>query len=69
VPSSTRNKLRAQIAATSRHHPQADLTDLRRDFAAEKLAEYVAKVVSTAPPLTAAQRDRLAVLLRGGASV
>ncbi len=40
---------------------------LRAEYAAEKLAEYVAKVVDGAPPLTPAQRDRIAALLRGGA--
>ena len=34
---------------------------------AEKLAEYVARKLAEAPPITAAQRDRIAVLLRGGA--
>ena len=43
-------------------------SQLRRDYAAEKLAEYVAKVVAQAPPLTPAQRDRVAILLRGGAA-
>lgn len=41
--------------------------ELRRNYAAEKLAEYVAKVVAQAPPLTAAQQGRIAALLRGGA--
>jgi len=43
-------------------------SELRRNYAAEKLAEYVAKVVAQAPPLTPAQRDRVAILLRGGAA-
>jgi len=42
---------------------------LRAEYAAEKLAEYVAKVVAQAPPLTPTQRDRIAALLRTGASV
>ena len=42
---------------------------LRAEYAAEKLAAYVAAVVGQAPPLTPAQRDRIAILLRGGASV
>ncbi len=42
-------------------------SQLRRDYAAEKLADYVAKVVAQAPPLTPAQRDKIAVLLRDGA--
>lgn len=35
-----------------------------RDLAAAKIAAYIEKVVAEAPPLTAAQRDRLAILLR-----
>ncbi len=46
-------------------HPAVD--EARRDFRAARLAEHVAKVVAQAPPLTPAQRDRIAVLLRGGA--
>lgn len=33
--------------------------------AGDRLAAYVARVVAEAPPLTAAQADRLALLLRG----
>lgn len=73
MPNAIRRRIRSQIAAASRHHPETDLTDLRRDLAAEKLAEYIDRTVSAAPPLTAAQRDHLAGLLRpsavaGGAS-
>lgn len=32
----------------------------------ESLIEYAARVAAEAPPLTPAQRDRIAVLLRGG---
>jgi hypothetical protein len=42
--------------------------DLRRNYTAEKLAEYVAKIVADAPPLSAVQRDRISALLRGGAA-
>jgi hypothetical protein len=41
----------------------------RRDLAAERLAEHVKRVVDSAPPLTTAQRDRIAALLRPGAQV
>ncbi|MFX4286288.1 hypothetical protein ACQBJO_12930 [Janibacter sp. G349] len=58
--------IQAKLAAASRHRPNEDHSDLRRDHAAEKLAEHIAKVVATAPPLTVEQRDRLASLLRGG---
>lgn len=46
----------------------ARIEQTRRDLAAERLASYIAKVVDAAPPLTDEQRDRLAVLLRGGAA-
>ncbi len=36
----------------------------RRDLAAERIAAYIEKVVSAAPPLTEAQRSRLATLLQ-----
>jgi len=60
-------KKRARLAARTRHHPNAPETiELARDFKAERLAEYIERVVDMAPPLTPAQRDKLALLLRGG---
>ena len=66
----TSTHYRAKIAALSRDRAQDDpeLVDARRNYRAERLAEHIAKVVAEAPPLTAEQRDRLAVLLRGGAA-
>lgn len=60
--------LQGRLAVETRHRPNEDHTELRRAYVAEKLAEHVAKVVAQAPPLTPAQRDRIAALLRGGAS-
>jgi hypothetical protein len=58
---------RARLAARTRHHPNAPETvELARNFRAERLAQYIAGVVDKAPPLTQAQRDKLALLLRGG---
>jgi hypothetical protein len=55
----------ARIAAATRWgNPSPELEAAHRDLAAERLAEYVAKVVAAAPPLTPAQRDRIAALLR-----
>jgi len=60
---------RARVAALRRHHPdQPDLVDadaaaLKTDAAAE---EFIQLIVDGFPPLTAEQRARLAVLLRGG---
>jgi hypothetical protein len=57
---------RARVAALKRHHPNDQETiELARNFRAERLAEYIQRVVDMAPPLTEAQRDKLAILLRG----
>lgn len=61
-------KTRSRIALTARDHPDADLTDLRKQLKAERLAEHVAKVVDSAPPLTDDQRARIAGLLRPAAA-
>lgn len=56
-------KLAGRAGAAAKHkHPDAD--DLRRELAEVRLAEHIRKVVASAPPLTQAQRDRLAGLLR-----
>ena len=39
--------------------------EARRDLAADRLADAVRKVVDQAPPLSPAQRDQIAALLRG----
>lgn len=59
---------RARIAALtrSRSADDPDLVNARRNLKAERLADYITRVVDAAPPLTPAQRDRLALLLRGG---
>ena len=58
---------RARIAALKRHHPNDQETvELARDFKAERLVEYVQRVLDSAPPLTQTQREKLALLLRGG---
>lgn len=60
-------KTRAQIARTKRFNPDADVTELRRQLKAERLEEHIRRIVDEWPPLNAEQRDRLALLLRGGA--
>lgn len=58
---------RARVAALTRHHPDGPELDVaRRDLAAAKLADYIRRTVDAAPSLTPAQRDRLALLLKGG---
>lgn len=57
---------RGRVASLTRSRPADDpeLIQARANLAAEKLADYVARVVAEAPPLTDAQRDRIASLLR-----
>ncbi len=57
---------RASVAALAKHRTpdDPDLADARRDLKAARLEDYIRTVVSTAPPLTPDQRDRLALLLR-----
>jgi hypothetical protein len=56
----------AKLAAAQRWHRGKETAELTRDLAAERLADHIQRVVNSAPPLTAEQRDRLASLLRGG---
>lgn len=56
--------IQGRLAAELRYRPNENHDDLRRDFAAEKLAEYIRKTVDSAPPLTDEQAERIAALLR-----
>lgn len=60
---------RARVASLSRDRTPDDpeLADARRDLRATHLADYVAKVVAQAPPLTCEQREIVAGILRGTA--
>lgn len=60
---------RARVASLSRSRTpdDPDLIAARGNLKAERLAAYIENVVSTAPPLTAAQKSRLSALI-GGAS-
>ena len=62
---------RGRVAALSRSRAadDPDLQDARRDLRAARLADYITRTVDSAPPLTSIQRDRLALLLRGGSDV
>ncbi|MGH3511658.1 MAG: hypothetical protein ACRDRB_05200 [Pseudonocardiaceae bacterium] len=66
----TRRHVASSVAAVERHHGPDDprLPELRRDLRAAELEEHVRRLVDAAPPLTPAQRDRLAALLRGPAT-
>lgn len=56
-------KSRASVRAT-----EAEIAEAKRDLAAAKIADYVQKVVASAPPLSDEQLTRLAGLLRVGAA-
>jgi hypothetical protein len=59
-------RLQAKSAAAIRwDHPNKD--DIAREYAEQRLVEFVTKVVAEAPPQTDEQRDRIAAILRGGA--
>ena len=55
--------LQAKNAAATRwNHPARD--DIAREYATERIADYVTSVLSQAPTLTDEQRSRLAELLK-----
>jgi len=57
---------KARLSGDPQHIQRVE--ELRRDYRAIAAEAYLQGVVDAAPPLTAAQRDRLALLLSGGAS-
>lgn len=68
-------KARSRLALEVKHSKQAGavdcatepqpVQDARKALAEEKIRQYVEQVVAHAPPLSPAQRDRLAALLQG----
>jgi len=62
---------RARVASLSRSRSadDPDLLAARQRLRADRLAAHVARVVAQAPPLTTAQRDRIAVALRSASGV
>lgn len=70
MPSSEKRSALARHAAAVRWD-KPNQSETARDLATARIVEYVAQVVSSAPPLTQEQRDRIAALLRpvgGGAA-
>jgi hypothetical protein len=59
---------RARLAHTVRYRPDdaEAIAESRRELKVARAEDYVKRLVDEAPALTAEQRDRLAVLLRGG---
>ena len=62
-----RRRERARIAIGTRWNPDdPELAQRRRDYHAAGIEEHVRRLVDQAPPLSAEQRNRLALLLLGG---
>jgi hypothetical protein len=61
----TKHQARARVAALSRHRASddPDLSSARADLLVVGAEDYIRKLVDSAPPLSAEQRSRLAVLL------
>lgn len=57
---------RARVASLtrSRNDDDPDLIAARINLKAARLEDHIRNIVDSAPPLTAAQRDRIAALLR-----
>jgi len=53
---------RAQLAATRRHYPDTDTSDLKRRLCVECLAESITRTLAKSPPLTGDERRRLAAM-------
>lgn len=64
--SSSWTHYRARHAALSKHRPadDPDVASARRDLDVSLLEDHIQRVVASAPPLSPAQRDKLATLLR-----
>lgn len=60
-------KARSAVGVASRSKDPNKRRAADAELAVAKIEDYVRRTVSAAPPLTAAQRDRLALLLRGDA--
>lgn len=70
MPTSGTLSARGRVASLSRSRTADDpeFIAAKRDLAAVKIQQYIERVVADAPPLTDAQRSRLAALLTTGAN-
>lgn len=57
---------KSRLGGAIKHGNHELAAEARAALKMAKAEEYIARLVAEAPPLTAAQRDRLALLLRGG---
>lgn len=58
----------SRLAVATRTRDPEQIAEARREHVAAQIEAYIERVVAEAPPLTDAQRSRLATLLNGGAS-
>lgn len=60
-------KIRSQLGVAKRLHPEDSeaLTELRRQFGAARLEDYISETLATFPPLTEEQKALLTALLNG----
>jgi hypothetical protein len=63
----THERARVARLTQTRAPGDPDLVAARRDLRAARAEDYIKRLVDSAPPLTEAQRSRLAVLLTGAA--
>jgi|HubBroStandDraft_3_1064219.scaffolds.fasta_scaffold720525_1 hypothetical protein len=56
-------KARSKVAVAHRKHDPDLIVEARRDYAAEKIADYIKRQLAEAPPLSNEQRNDLAELL------
>jgi hypothetical protein len=62
IESAESRRLRGRAAIAKKlNRPNAEA--LRRDYAAERVCDYVCAVVDKAPPFTQGQKDRITMLL------
>lgn len=59
-------KARSMVAVETKRGDTAALLEARRELAAAKIAQYIERVLSEAPELTASQLDTITLLLRPG---
>lgn len=59
-------KARDNLAVAARRKDKAGIEAARRDLTAANLEQHIRRVADAAPPLTPAQRERLALLLHPG---
>lgn len=65
-PRTARARGRSNVLKRHREPGDPAIAEAERDLRAAQLEDHIERVVAAAPPLTPEQRDRLALLLRGG---